>query len=82
LGKTKMAFIGNPRDTTVNYATARAGWSKTFRKNMVSNDLRTDGALPPHASPQWNPFIYRPIVQTLQDELFPLPGAAGRVAAY
>jgi len=82
LGKTKMAFIGNARDTTVNYETARAGWARTFWKNMASDNLRTDGALPAHASPQWSPFVYRPIIQTLEDELFPLPGAAGRVTAY
>ncbi|OFI38450.1 Tat pathway signal protein [Arthrobacter sp. SW1] len=82
LGETKMAFIGNPRDGTVNYETARAGWARTFRKNMLSTDRRTDGALPPHASPQWNPFVYRPIVEELQNELVPLPGAAGRVTAF
>lgn len=82
LGETKMAFIGNPRDGTVNYETARAGWVRTFRKNMLSTDRRTDGALPPHASPQWNPFVYRPIVEGLQNELVPLPGSAGRVTAF
>ena len=82
LGETKMAFIGNPRDGTVNYETARAGWARTFSRNMASSDRRTDGALPAHASPQWNPFVYRPVVQGLEDELLPLPGAAGRVTPY
>ncbi|MEZ2391233.1 thioesterase domain-containing protein [bacterium RCC_150] len=82
LGDTKMAFIGNPRDDTVNYETARAGWAKTFPLNMASTGRRTDGALPPHASPQWNPFIYKPIVEDLQNELFPLPRAGSRVVFY
>ena len=82
LGATKMAFIGNPRDKTVDYETARDTWSLSFKTNMVSDDLRTDGARPEHASPGWSPFIYRPIIEKLQDELFPLPGGGGKKTAF
>lgn len=82
LGETKMAFIGNPRDKTVDYETARDTWSLSFKTNMVSDDLRTDGARPEHASPGWSPFIYRPIIEKLQDNLFPLPGGGGKKSAF
>lgn len=82
LGSARMAFIGNPRDDTVNYATAREGWARTFKDNIVSLDLRTEGARPPHASPQWNPFVYKPIVQSLQDEFFALPVGGQRALVY
>lgn len=82
LGETKMAFIGNPRDKTVDYETARDNWSLSFKTNMVSDDLRTDGARPEHASPGWSPFIYRPIIEKLQDDLFPLPGGGGKKTAF
>ena len=82
LGETKMAFIGNPRDKTVDYETARDTWSLSFQGNMVSDDLRTDGARPEHASPGWSPFIYRPIIEKLQDDLFPLPGGGGKMTAF
>ena len=82
LGATKMAFIGNPRDKTVDYETARDNWSLSFKTNMVSDDLRTDGARPEHASPGWSPFIYRPIIEKLQDDLFPLPGGGGKKTAF
>ncbi|WP_414645503.1 thioesterase domain-containing protein [Arthrobacter sp. LAR12-1-1.1] len=82
LGETKMAFIGNPRDKTVDYETARDTWSLTFKANMASDDLRTDGARPEHASPGWSPFVYRPIIDKLQDDLFPLPGGGGKKTAF
>jgi pimeloyl-ACP methyl ester carboxylesterase len=82
LGDTKMAFIGNPRDKTVDYETARDTWSLTFQANMASDDLRTDGARPEHASPGWSPFVYRPIIDKLQDGLFPLPGGGGKKTAF
>jgi pimeloyl-ACP methyl ester carboxylesterase len=81
LGGTKMAFIGNPRDGTVNYQSARASWAQTFPENVVSTDLRTDDALPAHASPQWNPFVYRPIVEELQNQFLPLPSGGSKVTA-
>ena len=59
--RTKMAYLGNPWDRTVDYASAKDSWSLTFEANMVSLGLRTDGAAPAHASPGWNPHIYRPI---------------------
>lgn len=82
LGDTKIAFIGNPRDDTVNYETARAGWARTFPLNIASTGYRTDGARPTHASPQWNPFVYNPIIEELENELFPLPRAGSRVVFY
>jgi pimeloyl-ACP methyl ester carboxylesterase len=82
LGGTRMAFIGNPRDGTVNYQTARDSWARTFAANMASTDWRTDDALPAHASPQWNPFVYGPVVEGLEDELFPLPSGGSRVTPY
>lgn len=82
LGDTRMAFIGNPNDGTVNYGTARAAWARTFPLNIASTGRRTDGARPAHASPQWNPFIYNPIIEDLENELFPLPRAGSRVVFY
>ena len=77
-----MAFIGNPRDRTVDYETARDAWMLTFKANMVSDELRTDGARPAHASPGWNPAVYRPLIEELQDELFPLPSGGGKKTAF
>jgi len=82
LGDTKMAFIGNPGDKTVDYETARDTWSLSFKANMASDDLRTDGARPEHASPGWSPFVYRPIIDKLQDDIFPLPGGGGKMTAF
>ena len=82
LGATKMAFIGNPRDKTVDYETARDVWSLTFQNNMISDGLRTDGARPEHASPGWSPFVYRPIIEKLQNDFFPLPNGGGKKTAF
>lgn len=73
LGDTEMAFVGNPNDGTVDYSLARPGWAAAFPKNMVSADLVTEGALPAHASPQWNPLIYQDAVRSLQQEFLPRP---------
>ena len=82
LGDAKMAFIGNPRDQTVSYETARDTWMLRFKANMVSDVLRTDGARPAHASPQWNPSVYRPLIEELQDEFLPQPSGGGRKTAF
>ncbi|QCB95680.1 alpha/beta hydrolase [Arthrobacter sp. PAMC25564] len=82
LGGTRMAFIGNPKDSTVDYETARDGWRLTFAANMASDGLRTDGARPAHASPGWSPSVYRPIIEELEDELFPLPAGGGKKTAF
>lgn len=82
LGGAKMAFIGNPRDRTVSYQTAAQSWSSAFRTNIVSADIQTEGALPAHASPGWNPNVYRPILERLLDEFFPLPGGGSRVSVF
>lgn len=82
LGGTRMAFIGNPRDLTVDYESARDSWSLIYKDNMASDSLRTDGARPAHASPGWSPFVYRPIIEELEDELFPLPSGGGKKTAF
>ncbi|MCU1567979.1 MAG: alpha/beta hydrolase [Pseudarthrobacter sp.] len=82
LGSAKMAYIGNPRDRTVRYQTAAEAWAVAFKANMVSSGLQTDGAVPAHASPGWNPTIYRPILQQLLDENFPLPRGGSRVTVF
>lgn len=82
LGETRMAFVGNPNDAVVDYELARAGWASAFPDNLVSADHVTTGALPAHASPQWNPLIYRTIVRTIQDNLIPLPAGGGRKSAF
>ncbi|UXM92215.1 alpha/beta hydrolase [Paenarthrobacter sp. JL.01a] len=73
IGGAKMAFMGNSQDGTVDYETARAGWSKVFGANMVMPTLSTEGARPAHASPQWNGGVYRPLLEQVQNELLPLP---------
>jgi pimeloyl-ACP methyl ester carboxylesterase len=82
IGDTRMAYIGNPQDQTVNYQTARDSWAHTFAANMVSSDRQTTGALPAHASPGWNPFVYRPILEDLENEIFPLPGGGGKMTPF
>ena len=82
LGGAKMAYIGNPRDQTVQYQTALEAWEVAFRSNMVSTNLQTEGARPAHASPGWNPAVYRPIVDQLMNEFFPLPGGGSRVTVF
>lgn len=82
LGGAKMAFIGNPRDRTVSYQTAARSWAAAFSANIVSADIQTEGALPAHASPGWNPNVYRPILERLLDEFFPLPRGGSRVSVF
>ncbi|WP_104043234.1 thioesterase domain-containing protein [Arthrobacter sp. ZGTC412] len=82
IGGAKMAYIGNRRDTTVRYQTAVEAWSVAYKANMVSSGLQTEGAAPAHASPGWNPNIYRPILQELLDENFPLPRGGSRVTVF
>ena len=82
LGNTRMAYIGNPKDRTVRYNTARYAWAAAFQKHMVSADLQTEGALPAHASPGWSPLVYRPIVEDLMDEYFPLPRGGSKVSVF
>lgn len=82
LGAARMAFIGNPTDRTVDYETARDSWRLTFAGNMASDGLRTEGARPAHASPGWSPFVYRPIIEELMDELAPLPSGGGKKTAF
>lgn len=75
IGPAKMAFLGNAKDNTVNYESARAGWSKVFAANMKLPVLSTEGARPAHASPQWSADVYRPLLERVQNELEPLPPA-------
>ncbi|WP_146359346.1 alpha/beta fold hydrolase [Arthrobacter yangruifuii] len=78
LGRTKLAFIGNPGDKTVDYATARAGWENAFGDALLTSSLVTEGALPAHASPQWNPGVYEDVVLEVL-RLFDPPDYAGRL---
>jgi pimeloyl-ACP methyl ester carboxylesterase len=82
LGTAKMAYLGNPKDSTVDYETAAETWAVVFKDNMVSSNLRTTGAAPAHASPGWNPQIYRPLVTQLLDGFFPLPRGGTRVSIF
>lgn len=82
LGGTRMAYVGNPKDGTVRYQTAKDAWVAAFAPHFVSTDLQTDGALPAHASPGWNPQIYRPIVDRLMDDFFPLPRGGSKVTVF
>ncbi|WP_422391116.1 alpha/beta fold hydrolase [Arthrobacter sp. N1] len=77
LGDTKVVFAGNPDDGVVDYATARTGWARALPDNVVATDYVTGGALPAHASPQWNPGIYQSIVTAVQDAYVPAPGGGG-----
>ncbi|MFJ5862343.1 alpha/beta fold hydrolase [Pseudarthrobacter sp. NPDC092439] len=82
LGNAKMAYIGNRKDRTVRYQTAVEAWAVAFKDNMVSWDLQTQGAQPAHASPGWNPHIYRPVLADLLDSYFPLPRGGSRVSIF
>ena len=55
----------------------RAGWVRGLPDNVVATDYVTAGALPAHASPQWNPGIYQSIVTAVQDAYVPAPGGGG-----
>ncbi|MHC6593833.1 alpha/beta hydrolase [Arthrobacter sp. C152] len=82
IGKAKMAYLGNPKDRTVDYETAVETWAVVFKDNMVSSNLQTVGAAPAHASPGWNPQIYRPLLTDLLDEFVPLPRGGSRVSIF
>ncbi|MHA7219018.1 thioesterase domain-containing protein [Arthrobacter sp. MDT1-48-3] len=77
LGETKVVFTGNPNDGVVDYARARTGWARGLPDNLVSADHVTEGALPAHASPQWNPGIYQGIVSAVQRDYVPVPRGGG-----
>lgn len=82
IGGAKMAYLGNSSDRTVRYQTAVEAWTVAFKTNMVSSSLQTEGARPAHASPGWNPNVYRPILEELLDEHFPLPRGGARVTVF
>ena len=65
LGGTRLAFIGNPQDATVDYASAKAAWAAAFGPNLLTDSLVTEGAHPAHASPQWNPEVYTEVLLRL-----------------
>jgi hypothetical protein len=77
LGGARIAWMGNPADKTINYSTARRSWLVNFKDNFLTNNLVTAGALPAHASPQWNPAVYQPLIEGLEDTHFPLPSFGG-----
>lgn len=82
LGNARMAYIGNPRDRTVRYQTAVEAWAVAYKANMVSTGFQTEGAIPAHASPGWNPGVYRPILEEILDEHLPLPRGGSRVSVF
>ncbi len=82
LGDTEMVWFGNPEDGTVNYQSARTGWAETFPENMVSNDRITVGAVPPHASPQWNSGVYEAVLKDIFDQVLPVTAGGGRKRIY
>ena len=47
---------------------------------MASDSQRTDGARPAHASPGWNPFVYRPVIEGLETTLPPSLGRGQKIA--
>jgi len=69
---TSLVFIGNPEDGTVDYDTARQGWRNAFPSQLLSSDIETLGAVPAHASPQWSPQVYHPILERIMNRYFPL----------
>ena len=77
LGDTRVVFAGNPGDGVVTYETARAGWARALADNVRSVDYVTEGALPAHASPQWNPGIYRGVVEAVQRAYAPVGRSGG-----
>ncbi|NKX51127.1 alpha/beta hydrolase, partial [Arthrobacter deserti] len=77
LGGTKIAWLGNPADKAVNYGTARRSWLVNFKDNMLTNELVTAGAVPAHASPQWNPAVYQPLIEAVEDSHTPMPSHGG-----
>ena len=78
IGDTKITWMGNPADQTVNYTTARRSWLVNYEANFLTNDLVTEGARPAHASPQWNQAVYVPIVEQVEEEFFQLPVGGAR----
>lgn len=82
LGDTRIVFAGNPDDEVVDYSTAPAGWARELPDNVVATDYVTAGALPAHASPQWNADIYAPILTAAQREYLPVPGGGARKTAF
>ncbi|MCC9177228.1 alpha/beta fold hydrolase [Arthrobacter sp. zg-Y750] len=78
LAGTKAAFIGNPRDETVNSASARAGWTDAFGSNLLPGSPVTEGARPAHASPQWNPEIYEEVLLQVLRLYEPAPSGGVR----
>ena len=64
----------------MDYAAARAGWEAAFPGNLLTSSLVTEGALPAHASPQWNPAVYEDVVLEVL-RLFDPPEPAGGLRA-
>ncbi|NMR29000.1 alpha/beta hydrolase [Crystallibacter degradans] len=78
IGDTMVSWMGNPDDGTVDYNTARRSWSVNYSSCLLTADLVTAGARPAHASPQWNPGVYQPLILKVEKEYFPLPAGGGR----
>ncbi|THJ65837.1 alpha/beta fold hydrolase [Arthrobacter echini] len=82
LGDTRIVFAGNPDDEVVDYSTAPTGWARALPDNVAATDYVTEGALPAHASPQWNSAIYQPIITAVEREYAPLPTGGAWKSAF
>jgi pimeloyl-ACP methyl ester carboxylesterase len=70
---TKICYMGNPFDDTVDFQAAIAGWERALPDNFLSVPFSTTGTHPPHASPQWNGTIYNMQLREIQSFFLPLP---------
>lgn len=70
---TKIGYIGNPFDDTVDFHAAIAGWEQALPDNFLAVPFSTTGTNPPHASPQWNGGIYNMQLREIQSFLLPMP---------
>ena len=70
---TKIVFMGNPNDATVNFTRTREQWRHDFPSNFLPVSYITHGALPAHASPQWNADIYQLQLSEIQRFMLPIP---------
>ncbi|OMH23612.1 hypothetical protein BKD30_11965 [Tersicoccus phoenicis] len=79
LGSTRVGYLGNAADDTVDSVNAAAGWADSLPRNFVPPLISTAGARPPHASPQWNPLLYQQALDRLSWQCLPVPRAVGAV---
>jgi pimeloyl-ACP methyl ester carboxylesterase len=70
---TRISYMGNPLDDTVDFHGAVAGWKQDLPHNFLASPYSTTGTHPAHASPQWNGGIYNMQLREIQHFLLPLP---------